>query len=209
MTTRVVFQDTLELALSELTTAVVRLRVRAMLAFVNVGNVDAHERIRKPVAKLVAVPRQRRIREGTVNDADSQGGEDQAEAKRQEGEEGVGGPDDAITVTIKEGNVLFIDHRREQGSEVSVCNLLSRQWKKESEIAYPLHGSEALGLLKIVLAVTVGIFVRVLRSVRYFGTSVAENELSVIKVRVDIDCASDLAVSVYAHLVSYYVMGGK
>ena len=58
-----------------------------------------------------------------------------------------------------------------------------------------MHGRETLGSVKVVLAITIGILPRVLRRVWHFCTCLSEDELGVVKVRVDVDLTRDLAFS--------------
>lgn len=108
VSSRVVLQNAFELSRSEVSASIVRLRVRSMLAAMNVGNINSHQGVRKPVPQPVALPRQSWVGEGPVNDEHGQRRQYKAKAQREKGKQGVGWPDDAIAVAVEECNVLSI-----------------------------------------------------------------------------------------------------
>lgn len=65
---RVVLENAFELGLMELAASIIRLRIRAVLASVDVGDIDAQEGIGKPSCELSVTLRKRRIRKGSVDD---------------------------------------------------------------------------------------------------------------------------------------------
>lgn len=79
-----------------------------MLASVDVGDIDSHKWIRKPVKQLVIFARQRRIRKGAMDDGYSHCGKQEAKAKREERKECIGRPDDTIAIAIEKRHVLLL-----------------------------------------------------------------------------------------------------
>lgn len=95
----------IELLFLKLSSPVVRLRVGAVLASLDVGDPDPEERVGQP-GLPGAVIGACRVGEPRVDYEDGNEGEDGSETQGVEAPEGVLGPDDSVKVRIEEDAVL-------------------------------------------------------------------------------------------------------